>query len=198
MNERRGKLTRKTSESDIAVEVNLDGSGKYDINTGIGFFDHMLNQLSRHSFMDLKVLSIGDIEVDCHHTIEDTGIVLGKCINAALGDKSGIRRYGTSYVPMDESLAFVSMDLSGRPYLVFDCSFESEKVGSMDTEMVEEFFRALCVNAGITLHMKVLYGKNTHHKIEALFKAFGRALTEAASFDSRITGIMSTKGSLET
>lgn len=198
MYERKSTLTRKTSESEINVEVRLDGSGKYDINTGIGFFDHMLSQLSKHGFMDLIVNSRGDLEVDCHHTVEDTGIVLGKCINAALHDRIGIKRYGTAYVPMDEALAFVSLDLSGRPYLVFDCSFESEKVGNMDSEVVEEFFRALCVNAGITLHMKVLYGKNTHHKIEALFKAVGRALFEAASIDSRITGIMSTKGMLET
>lgn len=194
MSSRKSNITRKTSETEINIEINLDGCGEGDISTGIGFFDHMLNQLLRHSFVDLNIKSVGDLDVDCHHTVEDTGIVLGQCINNALAEKKGIRRYGTAYVPMDDSLAFVSIDLGGRPFLVFDCNFENEKVGSMETAMVEEFFRALCMNCGMTLHMKVLYGKNDHHKIEAVFKAFSRALSEAVSIDPRIKGVMSTKG----
>lgn len=196
MPERISSIKRKTSETEINININLDGTGQYNIFTGIGFFDHMLNQLSKHGFMDMSIKAVGDLEVDCHHTIEDTGIALGQCINEALGEKTGIRRYGTAYLPMDEALAFVSLDLSGRPFLVFDCSFENEKVGSMDACMAEEFFRAVCMNSGMTLHMKVLYGKNTHHKIEALFKAFARALSEAVSIDPRIKGVMSTKGSI--
>lgn len=195
-NERKAEICRVTGETDIVVEVNLDGEGTYNIDTGIGFFDHMLNLMSKHSITDLKIKAKGDLEVDGHHTVEDVGITLGKCIEKALGDKSGIKRYGTSFVPMDEALVMVSMDISGRPFLVFDAQFNSERVGKMDSELVEEFFRAIAVNAGITLHIKVLYGKNTHHMIEGIFKAFGRALREAVTKDERIKGVMSTKGSL--
>ncbi|MDW8801167.1 imidazoleglycerol-phosphate dehydratase HisB [Clostridium sp. A1-XYC3] len=193
---RKTEIFRITSETDVAVEVNLDGEGIYNVDTGIGFFDHMLSLISKHSIIDLNIKAKGDLYVDGHHTVEDVGITLGKCIQKALGDKSGIKRYGTAFVPMDEALAVVSMDISGRPFLVFDGKFNSEKVGKMDSELVEEFFRAFAVNSGITLHIKVLYGKNTHHMIEGIFKAFGRALREAISKDDRIKGVMSTKGSL--
>lgn len=195
-NNRIAQLDRKTNETNITIEVNLDGEGIYNIDTGIGFFDHMLTLAARHGIMDLNVKAEGDLYVDAHHTVEDVGIALGKCIEKALGDKKGITRYGTSFLPMDETLAMVSMDISGRPYLVFEAEFNSPMVGKMDTELVEEFFRAVAFNAGITLHAKVIYGKNAHHMIEALFKAFGRALREAATKDERIKGVMSTKGSL--
>ena len=190
------QIDRKTNETNITIEVNLDGEGIYNIDTGIGFFDHMLSLASKHGIINLNIKAEGDLYVDAHHTVEDVGIALGKCIEKALGDKKGITRYGTSFLPMDETLAMVSMDISGRPYLVFEAEFSSEKVGEMDTELVEEFFRAVAFNAGITLHTKVLYGKNSHHMIEALFKAFGRALREAVTKDERIKGVMSTKGSL--
>lgn len=195
-NGRIAQLDRKTNETNITIEVNLDGEGIYNIDTGIGFFDHMLTLAARHGIMDLNIKAEGDLYVDAHHTVEDVGIALGKCIEKALGDKKGITRYGTSFLPMDETLAMISMDLSGRPYLVFEAEFSSPMVGEMDTELVEEFFRAVAFNAGITLHAKVLYGKNAHHMIEALFKAFGRALREAVAKDERIKGVMSTKGSL--
>lgn len=187
---------RETKETDIKVEVNLDGEGKCNIDTGIGFFDHMLNLMAVHGGMDLKVKAEGDLNVDCHHTVEDVGITLGTCLKEALGDKVSIKRYGTAYTPMDESLAFVSLDISGRAYLVFDGEFTVDRVGDLDTEMVEEFFRALAFNAGITVHIKIMYGKNNHHKIEAIFKAFGRALKEAMTIDEKIKGVMSTKGVL--
>ena len=190
------QLDRKTNETNITIEVNLDGEGIYNIDTGIGFFDHMLTLTAKHGIMDLNIKAEGDLYVDAHHTVEDVGIALGKCIEKALGDKKGITRYGTSFLPMDETLAMVSMDISGRPYLVFEAEFNSPMVGKMDTELVEEFFRAVAFNAGITLHAKVIYGKNAHHMIEALFKAFGRALREAVTKDERIKGVMSTKGSL--
>lgn len=193
---RAAQIDRKTSETDISIEINLDGSGKYDINTGIGFFNHMLCLMSKHGLMDVKIKAKGDLYVDSHHTVEDVGIAFGKCIEKALEDKSGIKRYGTVFLPMDEALAMVSMDISGRPYIVFDAEFNSDRVGEMDTELVEEFFRAVAFNAGITLHEKILYGKNSHHMIEALFKAFGKALKEAVTKDERIKGVMSTKGSL--
>lgn len=194
--ERKSKIYRETNETNVEVSIDIDGSGICKVNTGIGFFDHMLNLFSKHGIMDLSVIVNGDLNVDSHHTIEDVGIVLGNCIKEALKDKSGIKRYGTSYVPMDEALAQVSIDVSGRPYLVFDADFSVDKVGDFDTEMTEEFFRAVAMNAGITLHARVLYGKNNHHKIEGLFKAFGRALREASDFDTRIKGVMSTKGSI--
>jgi imidazoleglycerol-phosphate dehydratase len=193
---RKAEFYRKTGETDVVVEVNLDGEGIYNINTGIGFFDHMLCLMSKHSITDLNIKAKGDLYVDGHHTVEDVGITIGKCVEKALGDKSGIKRYGTSFVPMDEALAMVSIDISGRPFLMFEAQFNSERVGELDSELVEEFFRAVAVHAGITLHIKVMYGKNTHHMIEGIFKAFGRALREAVSKDERIKGVMSTKGSL--
>lgn len=193
---RKAALDRKTMETDIHVALNLDGSGKSEISSGIGFLDHMLTLFAKHGFMDLDVKATGDLDVDCHHTAEDIGIVLGQALKEALGDKKSIKRYGTCYVPMDETLALVSLDLSGRPFLVFDCGFTSERIGTMDTEMFEEFFRAVAFNSGMTLHIKVLYGNNNHHLAEAVFKAFGRALDEATATDPRIQGVMSTKGSL--
>ena len=196
MKESVAKIYRKTSETEVKAEINLYGEGKYDIKTGIGFFDHMLNLMARHGLIDLKLEAKGDLQVDSHHTVEDVGIVLGQSFKEALGDKKGIKRYGTSFVPMDEALASVSIDLSGRPYIVCDFNFTVEKLGEMDTELVEEFLRALAFNAGITLHARVLYGKNNHHMIEAVFKALGRALREAVDKDERINGVMSTKGTL--
>ena len=197
MSENRIKMVqRKTAETDISLTLNLDGSGKREIHTGVGFFDHMLSGFSRHGFFDLTVQAEGDLEVDCHHTIEDTGIVLGTAIREALGEKKGIRRYGSMILPMDETLVLCAIDLSGRPYFSFDHEFTTERVGDMDTEMVREFFYAISYAAGMNLHMKVLSGTNNHHIIEALFKAFGKALDEASSFDPRITDILSTKGSL--
>lgn len=193
---RKSEFTRTTKETDISIEINLDGEGSYNIETGVGFFDHMLTLFAKHGILDLDIKAKGDLYIDCHHTIEDVGITLGKCIEKALGDKARIKRYGTAFVPMDEALCMISMDISGRPYLVFEGDFNSTKVGDMDTEMVEEFFRALAFNAGITLHAKVLYGKNTHHMIEGLFKALGRALREAVNKDEKIKGVMSTKGSI--
>ena len=194
---RKSEIKRKTNETDISLSMNIDGTGKGDINTGVGFFDHMLSLFARHGLFDLKVMAKGDLDVDAHHTVEDVGIVLGQAIKEALGDKKSIKRYGSSFVPMDEALALVALDLSGRPYLVFDARFENQKLGNMDTELVEEFFRAVANNAGINLHIKVFYGSNTHHIIEAIFNAFGRALDEASGIDNRIEGVMSTKGMLE-
>ncbi len=196
MSERIAALTRKTKETDISVSINLDGTGKSQVNTGVGFFDHMLSGFSKHGFFDLKMQCDGDLEVDCHHTIEDCGIVLGNAIKEALGDKKGIKRFGSSILPMDETLVLCAIDLSGRPYLVFDGEFTAEHVGYMDTEMVKEFFYAISYSAGMNLHIKVLQPGNNHHMIEAMFKAFGRALDEAVSHDPRITDILSTKGSL--
>lgn len=196
MSERIAALTRKTKETDISVSINLDGTGKSQVNTGVGFFDHMLSGFSKHGFFDLKMQCDGDLEVDCHHTIEDCGIVLGNAVKEALGDKKGIRRFGSAILPMDETLVLCAIDLSGRPYLVFDGEFTAERVGYMDTEMVKEFFYAVSYSAGMNLHIKVLQPGNNHHMIEAMFKAFGRALDEAVSYDPRITDILSTKGSL--
>lgn len=193
---RKSDISRETHETDILINLNLDGEGKSNINTGIGFFDHMLNLLSKHGFLDLDIKGMGDLEVDGHHTVEDVGIVLGQAIKEALGNKESINRYGTSFVPMDEALALVSLDLSGRPFLVFDCEFYSSKIGDFDTQLVEEFFRALAFNCAMTLHIKVFYGRNDHHKAEAVFKAFGRALAEAVKKNERIKGVMSTKGLL--
>ncbi|APH21837.1 imidazoleglycerol-phosphate dehydratase [Clostridium botulinum] len=196
MKESIAKIYRKTSETEVKSEINLYGEGKYDIKTGIGFFDHMLNLMARHGLIDVKLEAKGDLQVDSHHTVEDVGIVLGQSFKKALGDKKGIKRYGTSFVPMDEALASVSIDISGRPYIVCDFNFTVDKLGELDTELVEEFLRALAFNAGITLHARVLYGKNNHHMIEAVFKALGRALREAVDKDKRINGVMSTKGIL--
>ena len=196
MAERIITTTRKTKETDITVTLNLDGSGKAEIRTGIGFFDHMLEGFSRHGFFDLNLTCNGDLQVDSHHTIEDCGIVLGDAIRQALGNKEGIRRFGSCILPMDETLVLCAIDLSGRPYLMFDGDFTAERLGTLDTEMVREFFYAVSYSAGMNLHIKVLNSGNNHHMIEAMFKAFARALDEAVSIDSRIQGILSTKGSL--
>ncbi|WP_456033588.1 imidazoleglycerol-phosphate dehydratase HisB [Roseburia inulinivorans] len=187
---------RKTKETDISLHLNLDGTGSSSIHTGIGFFDHMLDGFARHGLFDLKVNVAGDLAVDCHHTIEDTGIVLGNAIKEAVGDKKGIRRYGSCILPMDETLVLCAVDLSGRPYLVFDGEFTTDRVGYMDTEMVKEFFYAISYTAGMNLHIRVLSGGNNHHMIEAMFKAFAKALDQATIIDPRITDILSTKGSL--
>jgi len=196
MIERSAKILRESNETNIEVRINLDGSGNYEGDTGIGFFDHMLNLFAKHGLLDLYVKAVGDLFVDSHHTIEDVGIVIGMAIKEALKGKEGIKRYGTSFVPMDETLASVSLDLSGRAYLVFDAEFTVDKIGGFDCEMVEEFFRAVATNGGITLHARVIYGKNNHHMVEALFKALGKALSEALTYDKRIKGVLSTKGSL--
>ena len=194
--ERTASITRTTNETDIAVRLNLDGSGKAEISTGIGFFDHMLNGFARHGLFDLNCQVKGDLEVDCHHTIEDTGIVLGQAIREAVGDKKGIVRYGTCILPMDESLVLCSLDLSGRPYYVSDVEFPTERVGEMDTQMVKEFFYAVSYSAAMNLHFKMLSGGNSHHMIEGMFKAFAKALDMAVAHDPRITDVLSTKGSL--
>ena len=196
MPERKARVERNTSETKIVVELNLDGSGKYDIDTGIGFFDHMLNGFARHGLFDLDVEVTGDLEVDCHHTIEDTGIVLGQAIREAVKDKKGIRRYGSCILPMDECLVLCAVDLGGRPYLSFDGEFTSEKIGDMSTEMVKEFFYAVSYTASMNLHIKVLTPGNNHHMAEAMFKSFAKALDMAVAFDPRITDVLSTKGSL--
>lgn len=194
--ERTAKITRKTKETDITIELNLDGTGVANIDTGIGFFDHMLEGFAKHGFFDLNCFVKGDLIVDCHHTIEDTGIVLGTAIKEALGDKKGIQRFGQRYLPMDETLMLCAIDLSGRPYLVFDADFSVERVGYFDTEMVKEFFYAVSYAAGMNLHMKLVHGSNNHHIIEAAFKAFAKALDEACTYDERITDVLSTKGTL--
>ena len=193
---RTADYVRKTKETDISFHLNLDGTGSSSIHTGIGFFDHMLDGFARHGLFDLKVNVAGDLAVDCHHTIEDTGIVLGNAIKEAVGDKKGIRRYGSCILPMDETLVLCAVDLSGRPYLVFDGEFTTDRVGYMDTEMVKEFFYAISYTAGMNLHIRVLSGGNNHHMIEAMFKAFAKALDQATIIDPRITDILSTKGSL--
>ncbi|MCD7826700.1 MAG: imidazoleglycerol-phosphate dehydratase HisB [Clostridiaceae bacterium] len=194
--ERIAEVSRKTGETDITVRLNLDGTGKADICTGIGFFDHMLNSFARHGVFDLYVSVQGDLEVDAHHTIEDTGIVLGQAIREAVGDKNGIRRFGNFFLPMDETLVLCAVDLSGRPYLQEDLKFTVERVGAFDTEMVHEFFYAVSYSAGMNLHFKQFSGENNHHIIEAAFKAFAKALDQAVSHDGRITDVLSTKGSL--
>lgn len=193
---RTAEITRTTKETDITLKLNLDGSGTADISTGIGFFDHMLEGFSRHGFFDLSCKVQGDLHVDGHHTVEDTGIVLGKAIAQAVGDKKGIRRYGSFILPMDDALALCAVDLCGRPYLNFDCTFPVERVGALDTELVREFFYAVSYSAGMNLHIKMLDGLNAHHMIEASFKAFAKALDQAVSLDPRITDVLSTKGSL--
>lgn len=193
---RTATIKRQTAETNISGNLNIDGTGKSEIATGIGFFDHMLNLLTKHGFFDLQLTAEGDLAVDGHHTVEDTGIVLGQALTEALGDKSGIKRYGTAFVPMDEALAMVSLDISGRPFLVFDVVIPAERIGDFDSELTEEFLRALSVHAGLTLHVRLLSGKNSHHIVEAIFKALGRALDEATAKDDRIVGVMSTKGML--
>ena len=189
-------INRKTKETDITIEFNLDGSGKMQMDTGIGFFNHMLEGFTKHGFFDLSCEIDGDLEVDGHHTVEDAGIVLGQAIKEAIGDKKGIRRYGYFILPMDEVLALCAVDLCGRPFFQFDCEFTSEKVGDLETELVKEFFYAVSYSAGMNLHIKMLTPGNNHHMIEAMFKAFAKALDMATSFDERVTDVLSTKGSL--
>ena len=190
-------LERKTNETQIKCTLELDGTGTAKIDTGIGFFDHMLTALSKHSGIDMDISCKGDLNVDAHHSVEDVGIVLGQALNKALGDKVGIRRYGSASIPMDEALGTCSLDISGRAYLVFDCKFADEFCGTMDTQLFEEFFRSFAFNAGITLHIACPYGANDHHKAEAMFKALARALREATEADPRFAGqVISTKGAL--
>lgn len=196
MANRKSVITRKTNETDIKMEFNMDGTGVTTIDTGIGFFDHMLNSFARHGLFDLNAAVKGDLYVDSHHTIEDTGIALGMAIRKALGDKKGIKRYGSIMLPMDETLVLCAIDLSGRPYLVFDETFTVDQVGYFDTEMVREFFYAISYAAGMNLHIKQLNGSNNHHIIEATFKAFAKALDEASSYDIRINDVLSTKGTI--
>ena len=197
MTDRIAKISRKTKETDIAVTVNLDGSGKTDIATGIGFFDHMLDALGRHSFVDLTVKAKGDLHIDGHHTVEDTGIVIGQAIKSALDDFAGITRYGHSYLPMDETLSRAAIDLCKRPYFVWKVAFDRDKIGDMDTELFKEFFQALAGNGGMCLHVENLYGENNHHIAESCFKAVARALRMAVAPDTKLSGApASTKGSL--
>lgn len=193
---RTATVTRQTRETDITVTLNLDGSGRTDLATGIGFFDHMLDGFARHGLFDLTVRCTGDLQVDCHHTIEDVGITLGQAIAKALGDKVGLVRYGSCLLPMDETLALCAVDLCGRPYFVYDANFATPACGGMDTQMAREFFYAVSYTAAMNLHLKVLYGENDHHKLEAMFKAFAKALSAATRQDARIEGVLSTKGSL--
>ena len=193
---RSSTINRRTRETAIEVTLDLDGSGRAEVNTGIGFLDHMLEGFARHGFFDLKCQVKGDLQVDGHHTVEDTGIVLGQAIREAAGDKKGIRRYGYFILPMDESLALCAVDLCGRPYLQFACDFTAERVGELDTELVKEFFYAVSYSAGMNLHLRMLQPGNNHHMIEAMFKAFAKALDEATTLDPRITDVLSTKGSL--
>jgi len=194
---RRAKITRKTAETKISVEINLDGTGSYDNQTGVGFFDHMLDQLSRHSLIDMTVRAKGDLHIDDHHTVEDTGIALGQALTEALGDKTGIRRYGECHLAMDDAQVRAALDLSGRPYLVWNMSFAAPKIGTFDTELVREFFQALATHGGITLHVDQIHGFNAHHVAEAGFKAVARALRMAVEMDPRkADAIPSTKGAL--
>lgn len=196
MEKRTAVIERKTKETDIRLSLCLDGDGTCNVETGIGFFDHMLNSFARHGFFDLDVQAKGDLYVDCHHTIEDTGIVLGQAIKEAVGDKKSIKRYGSFLLPMDETLVLCAIDLGGRPYLSFDVDFTSERVGDYDTEMVKEFFYAISYTAKMNLHIKLISGGNQHHIIEAIYKAFAKALDEATSYDSRIKDVLSTKGTI--
>lgn len=194
---RSASLSRKTAETDISVNLSLDGSGTYDMNTGVGFFDHMLDQLARHSLIDMTVSAQGDLHIDDHHTVEDVGIALGQALSQALGDKKGIRRYGSCLLPMDDALVRAALDLSGRPFLVWNVDVPTQKIGSFDTELVREFFQALTTHGGITLHVDMLAGINAHHIVEAAFKAVARALRDAVETDPRkADAIPSTKGML--
>lgn len=194
---RTARIARKTTETDIAVEVNLDGTGTYEVSTGIGFLDHMIEQFSRHSLIDVKLRVSGDLHVDQHHTTEDSAIALGQAISQALGDKAGIGRYGTAYSPMDEALARVALDISGRPWLVWNAAFTQARLGEMDTELFEHWFQSVAQAVGITLHIELLYGQNNHHIIEGIFKGFARAMRQAVELDPRKAGaVPSTKGVL--
>ena len=194
---RKAAINRKTAETDISVEIDLDGTGSYDNQTGVGFFDHMLDQLARHSLIDMTIRATGDLHIDDHHTVEDTGIALGQALTQALGDKRGIRRYGACLLPMDDALVRAALDLSGRPFLVWNADLPTPKIGVFDSELVREFFQAFATHGGITLHVDALHGLNSHHIAEAAFKAVARALREAAETDPRKSGdIPSTKGAL--
>lgn len=193
---RRAEIERNTKETNIKIALELDGTGKAELHSGIGFFDHMLDGFARHGLFDLTVDVDGDLDVDCHHTVEDTGIVLGNAIREAVGDKKGIRRYGSCILPMDEALVLCAVDLSGRPYYVSDASFSAPMIGDLDTETISEFFYAVSYSAAINLHFKVFSGSNSHHICEAMFKAFAKALDAAVAVDPRITDVLSTKGSL--
>ncbi|MDX1782418.1 MAG: imidazoleglycerol-phosphate dehydratase HisB [Thalassovita sp.] len=194
---RKAQITRKTAETDISVEINLDGTGAYDNRTGVGFFDHMLDQLARHSLIDMTIRTKGDYHIDDHHTVEDTGIALGQALAGALGDKKGIRRYGECHLPMDDAQVRAALDLSGRPFLVWNVDFQAPKIGTFDTQLVREFFQAFSTHGGITLHVDQIHGFNAHHVAEAAFKAVARALRLAVETDSRkADAIPSTKGAL--
>ena len=194
---RKAQINRKTKETDITLNLNLDGRGIYDIRTSIPFLDHMLSLFAKHGLFDLKIKARGDIEIDYHHTVEDIGICLGDAVKKALGAKAGIKRYGTAFVPMDEAIASVSMDISDRPYLVYKVAMpKKSKIKNFEADLIEDFLQAIVNRSGMTLHVSVPYGRNIHHIVEAIFKAFGRALREAATVDPRIKGVMSTKGRL--
>ena len=193
---RRAEIERNTKETKIKIALELDGTGKAELHSGIGFFDHMLDGFARHGLFDLTVDVDGDLDVDCHHTVEDTGIVLGNAIREAVGDKKGIRRYGSCILPMDEALVLCAVDLSGRPYYVSDASFSAPMIGDLDTETISEFFYAVSYSAAMNLHIKMISGSNSHHICEAMFKAFAKALDAAVAVDPRITDVLSTKGSL--
>lgn len=194
---RQGSIARNTNETSISVSVDLDGSGRYSVATGVGFLDHMLEQLSRHSLIDLTVEAKGDLHIDAHHTTEDVGIAIGQAVNQALGERKGIRRYGSAYVPMDEALTRVALDLSNRPYLIWKVGFGRDKLGTMDTELFKEWFQAFAQAAGVTLHVECLYGDNDHHIVESCFKALARALRDAVEIDPRkADAVPSTKGTL--
>lgn len=193
---RKTTVYRKTSETDISATFDIDGSGRVKVDTGIGFFDHMLCGFAKHGFFDLELQCMGDLHVDSHHSVEDTGIVIGQAIREALGDKRGIRRFGYFVLPMDDALVLCSLDISGRPYLAFDVELESEMIGELESEMIKEFFYAVSYSAGMNIHIKKLSGTNSHHIAEAVFKAFGKALDMATSIDERVEGVLSTKGSL--
>lgn len=193
---RKADLNRETKETHIFCSVNLDGAGKYEVSTGIRFLDHMVELFSKHSLIDVRLKAKGDLDVDDHHTVEDVAIVMGKCIDKALGDKSGINRYGLAFAPMDEAMARCAIDLSGRSYCVFNAEFSRAKVNDLSTEMIEHFFRSVSENLKANVHVELLYGKNNHHRSEAIFKSFALALREAVSLNPRISGVQSTKGKL--
>lgn len=193
---RKGFVERKTTETDIRVELNIDGSGKYEIKTPVAFFNHMLSLMAKHALFDLFIHAEGDVDVDYHHTVEDVGICLGEALKKAVGDKKGINRYGEATVPMDETLAQTVIDLSGRPYLVYNVDVKRKKSGKFEMDLLETFLQAFCVHGGLTLHVNLIYGRNMHHIAEAIFKSLGRAIKEATRIDERLTDIPSTKGLL--
>ncbi|MFQ5913192.1 MAG: imidazoleglycerol-phosphate dehydratase HisB [Nitrospinota bacterium] len=193
---RTARIKRETSETRIEVDLNLDGAGDWEIETGVAFFDHMLSHVAKHGLFDLRVKARGDTQVDDHHTVEDVGICLGGALKKALGDRSGIRRFGSALCPMMDALARVALDLGGRPYLAYRCPYTASRVGKFDLQLVEEFFTTFATNAGVDLHIEVLHGSNAHHMVESVFKGFGRALREAVSLDERRKGVPSTKGVL--